>query len=72
MPDIRTQNRAFEEMRKPALDRLQGKDAKMIAEKTGIAYNENRMLFSLTSMGEKILNTHWITFCQNGRFFHIS
>lgn len=54
MPDIRTQNRAFEEMRKPALERLQGKDAKMIAEKTGIAYNENRMLFSLTSMGEKI------------------
>ena len=54
MKDIKTQNRAFEEMLRPALARLQGKNAEALAENTGIDYDKNQQIFSLESLGEKI------------------
>ena len=54
MMDIKSQNRAFEEMLKPALARLQGKDARVLAENTGIEYDKNQQIFFLESLGEKI------------------
>ena len=54
MKDIKTQNRAFEEMLRPALARLQGKNAEVLAENTGIDYDKNQQIFSLESLGEKI------------------
>ena len=54
MNNIKTQNRAFEKMRKPALARLQGKNAEVLAENTGISYDKNQQIFSLESLGEKI------------------
>ena len=54
MMDIMSQNRAFEEMLKPALARLQGKDARVLAENTGIEYDKNQQIFFLESLGEKI------------------
>ena len=54
MMDIKTQNRAFEEMLRPALARLQGKNAKVLAENTGIDYDKNQQIFFLESLGEKI------------------
>lgn len=50
----RTGNRAFEEMRKAALARLQGKEAEAIALNTGITYNRTQKVFSLESLGQKI------------------
>ena len=58
MKDIKTQNRAFEEMRKPALARLQGKDAEVLAKNAGIDYDKNQQIFSLESLGEKIQVTY--------------
>lgn len=54
MNDIKTLNRAFDEMRKPALARLHGKEAEVLAGNTGIDYDKNQRIFSLTSMSEKI------------------
>lgn len=52
--DSKIENRAFDEMRKPALQRLEGKDPGMIAENTGIAYDREKNVFSLKSLGKKI------------------
>lgn len=54
MNDIKSQHRAFEEMRKPALARLQGKDAEVLAGNTGLDYDKNQQIFFLESLGEKV------------------
>ena len=54
MTDSRIQNRAFDEMRKSALQRLAGKDPGMIAENTGITYDREKNVFSLKSLGKEI------------------
>ncbi|MGI6007097.1 MAG: DUF3786 domain-containing protein [Ruminococcus sp.] len=48
------QNRAFQEMLKPALKRLQGRSAEKIAENTGIFYDSTRKMFHLKSLGQNI------------------
>ena len=54
MTDSRIRNRAFDEMRKPALQRLEGKEPGMIAKNTGIPYDREKNVFSLKSLGKKI------------------
>ena len=48
------QNRAFDEMLKPALKRLEGKAPEKIAENTGIRYCKEQGIFSLRSLGQEI------------------
>lgn len=54
MADSRIQNRAFDEMRKPALQRLEGKEPDMIAGRTGIPYDREKQVFSLESLGKEV------------------
>lgn len=48
------QHSAFQEMRKPALQRLQGKSAEEIAARTGISFDRKRQVFALSSLGADI------------------
>lgn len=48
------QNRAFAEMRKPALQRLQGREAADMAARTGMPFDRQRQVFSLFSLGKDI------------------
>ncbi|HIS30715.1 MAG TPA: DUF3786 domain-containing protein [Candidatus Limivivens intestinipullorum] len=50
----KTENRAFLEMRKAALNRLEGKAPEPIAARTGIFYDKERKIFTLKSMGYDI------------------
>lgn len=54
MQENKGQNRAFQEMRKVALKRLEGKSAEEIAERTGIFYDQSQKMFVLNSLGQKI------------------
>lgn len=47
-------NRAFQEMRKPALNRLCGRDPAELAARTGISFDRERQVFSLSSLGQNI------------------
>lgn len=49
-----TANRAFQKMRKSALQRLQGRAAADTAVRTGIPFNRQRQVFSLSSLGREI------------------
>lgn len=48
------ENRAFQEMRKPALDRLAGRRPEEIARRTGISFDREGQVFSLHSLGRDI------------------
>lgn len=54
MKEQATQNRAFQEMLKPALQRLAGKDAADIAHRTGLPFDREHKVFSLSSLGREI------------------
>lgn len=54
MNDTKSRDRAFSEMRKAALARLQGKEAESVAQNTGIAYDREQQLFTLESLGKNI------------------
>ena len=47
-----TTNRAFQEMRKPALDRLAGRVPEELSARTGIPFDRQRQVFSLFSLGK--------------------
>ena len=47
-------NRAFDEMLKHALKRLEGKEPEEIEKKTGICFDRRRQIFYLNSMGISI------------------
>lgn len=49
-----TTNRAFQEMRKPALDRLAGRVPEELSARTGIPFDRQRQVFSLFSLGKDI------------------
>lgn len=46
-----TTNRAFQEMRKPALDRLAGRVPEELSARTGIPFDRQRQVFSLSILG---------------------
>lgn len=46
-----TTNRAFQEMRKPALDRLADRVPEELSARTGIPFDRQRQVFSLSSLG---------------------
>ena len=48
------ENRAFQEMRKPALDRLAGRRPEEIARRSGISFDREGQVFSLHSLGRDI------------------
>lgn len=52
------ENRAFMQMRKPALERLAGREAKDIAKKAGITYDEENQVFHLNSLNQSIEITY--------------
>lgn len=54
MQEQAPKNRAFAEMRKPALQRLHGKAAEDMAARTGIPFDRQRQVFSLFSLGKDI------------------
>ena len=54
MKEKETQNRAFLQMLKPALERLEGKRPEEISLKTGIAFDQDRKIFSVSSLGQNI------------------
>lgn len=47
-------NRAFLEMRKPALKRLEGRAADTIAKNAGIIFDKEKAVFHIQSLGQKI------------------
>ena len=49
-----TANRAFQQMRQSALQRLRGRTAADTAARTGIPFNGQRQVFSLSSLGREI------------------
>lgn len=49
-----TLNRSFLEMRKPALERLRGRDPEELAFRTGIHFDGDRQAFSLSSLGMEL------------------
>ena len=49
-----SQNRAFQEMLRPALDRLKGRDAEELAKNTQIKFDEEKKEFVLSSLGQGI------------------
>ena len=49
-----TTNRAFQEMRKPAVERLKGRSSKEIAANTHIEFDKETSEFLLSSMGKDI------------------
>lgn len=49
-----TTNRAFQEMRKPALDRLADRVPEELSARTGIPFDRQRQVFSLSSLGRNM------------------
>ena len=58
MSEIKSQtnvdNRAFQEMKKAAVSRLQGRSAEEIAEKTAVVFNKEESCLEMESLGQKI------------------
>ncbi len=54
MQETKQQNRAFCEMRKAALERLNGKSAEDIAQRTGLDFHRETNAFTLSSLGKNI------------------